>query len=72
MFTENLFTKLLQLEDGWIVESVSTDFNKEEIFIQIACLLDQLEDSETGELCKVYDHAPMREWRHLDTMQYKT
>jgi transposase len=72
MFTENLFTKLLQLEDGWIVESVDTDFNKEEIFIQIACLLDQLEDSETGELCKVYDHAPIREWRHLDTMQYKT
>lgn len=72
MFTENLFTKLLQLEDGWIVESVDTDFNKEEIFIQIACLLDQLEDSETGGLCKVYDHAPMREWRHLDTMQYKT
>lgn len=72
MFTENLFKKLLQLEDGWIVESVDTDFNKEEIFIQIACVLDQLEDSETVELCKVYDHAPMREWRHLDTMQYKT
>ena len=60
------------MEDGWIVESVDTDFNKEEIFIQIACVLDQLEDSETVELCKVYDHAPMREWRHLDTMQYKT
>jgi transposase len=72
MFTENLFTKLLQLEDGWIVESVDTDFNTEDIFIQIVCLLDQLEDSETGELCKVYDHAPIREWRHLDTMQYKT
>jgi transposase len=72
MFTENLFTKLLQLEQGWIVESVDTDFNTEDIFIQIVCLLDQLEDSETGELCKVYDHAPIREWRHLDTMQYKT
>lgn len=72
MFTENLFTKLLQLEDGWVVESVNTDFNSEEIFIQIVCLLDQLEDLETGELCKVYDHAPIREWRHLDTMQYKT
>ena len=72
MFTENLFTKLLQLEEGWIVESVDTNFNTEDIFIQIVCLLDQLEDSETGELCKVYDHAPMREWRHLDTMQYKT
>lgn len=72
MFTENLFTKLLQLEDGWIVESVDTDFSDKEIYIQIACLLDQIEDEQTGEICKVYDHAPVRSWRHLDTMQYKT
>jgi len=23
-------------------------------------------------LCKIYDHAPQRKWRHLDTMDYKT
>lgn len=72
MLTENLFTKLLQLDDGWIVESVDTDFSDKEISIQIACLLDQIEDEQTGEICKVYDHAPVRSWRHLDTMQYKT
>lgn len=72
MFTEGLFSKLLQLEDGWFVESVETDFKQEEIYIQIECVLDELEDTETGELCRVYDHAPLREWRHLDTMQYKT
>ncbi len=72
MFTENLFTKLLQLEEGWIVESVDTDFSEQEIYIQIACVLDHLVDDQTAELCKVYDHAPMRSWRHLDTMQYKT
>jgi transposase len=72
MFTENLFRKLLQLEENWVVKSVDTDFHSGEIFIHIACLRDYLEDRETGELCKVYDHAPMREWRHLDTMQYKT
>lgn len=72
MFTEGLFTKLLQLEDGWFVESVETDFKQEEIYIQIECVLDELEDTETGELCRVYDHAPVREWRHLDTMQYRT
>jgi len=72
MFTENLFTKLLQLEDGWIVKSIDTDFSNKEIYIQIACLLDQIEDEQTGEICKVYDHAPVRSWRHLDTMQYKT
>lgn len=44
MFTENLFTKLLQLEEVWIDESVETDFSEQDIFIQIACVLDQLED----------------------------
>jgi hypothetical protein len=27
MFTENLFTRILDLEDGWVVESVDTDFS---------------------------------------------
>lgn len=72
MFTENFFTKILDLEDGWVVKSVDTNFSKEEIVIQIDCLLEQLEDPQSGELCKIYDHAPARKWRHLDTMQYKT
>jgi len=72
MFTENLFTKLLQLEQGWIVKSVETDFSEQEIHIEISCILDQFVDEETGEICKFYDRAPVRSWRHLDTMQYKT
>ena len=27
---------------------------------------------KTLEHCNIYDHAPERSWRHLDTMQYKT
>ena len=72
MFTEILFTRILELEDGWVVESVDTDFSKDQISIQIVCLSKQLEDTQTGELCNIYDHAPARKWRHLDTMQYKT
>ncbi|MDG1277644.1 MAG: ISL3 family transposase [Algoriphagus sp.] len=72
MFTENFFTTLLNLEDGWEVQSIQTDLGKAEIYIRVSCRLDQLVDDQTGELCKVYDHAPEREWRHLDTMQYKT
>ena len=72
MFTENFFTTLLNLEDGWEVQSIETDLGKAEIYIRISCSLEELVDDQTGELCKVYDHAPEREWRHLDTMQYKT
>jgi transposase len=72
MFTENFFTTLLNLEDGWEVQSIETDLGNAEIYISISCRLQELADDQTGELCKVYDHAPEREWRHLDTMQYKT
>jgi transposase len=72
MFTENFFTTLLNLEDGWVVQSIETDLGNAEIYISISCRLQELADDQTGELCKVYDHAPEREWRHLDTMQYKT
>lgn len=72
MFTENFFNLLLDLEDGWQVGSISTDLDKAEISIEITCFLHTLIDTETGELCPVYDHAPQRCWRHLDTMQYKT
>ncbi len=34
MLTENLFTKILNLKDGWIVDSVNTDFSKKEIRIR--------------------------------------
>lgn len=43
MFTENLFTKLLQLEENWVVKSVDTDFESGENFVHIECLLDHLE-----------------------------
>lgn len=72
MFTENFFTILLNLEDGWSVQSVGSDLGKAEVFIDVRCLLNELEDKETGDICKVYDHAPSRVWRHLDTMQFKT
>ena len=72
MFTENFFTLLLDLEDGWVVKSVESNINSSEVFIHIECLLKEFEDQKTGEICKFYDHAPVRKWRHLDTMQYKT
>jgi transposase len=72
MFTENFFNLLLNLDDDWVVQSVKTDLNESKVFIYIECLSKEIEDEETGDLCKVYDHAPERHWRHLDTMQYQT
>jgi hypothetical protein len=70
MLTANFFTVLLNLEDGWSVQSVKSAVGRVEIHINVSCILKELEDQETGEICKVYDHAPLRIRRHLDTMQY--
>jgi transposase len=69
---EKLFERLLELEAGWIVTKVLTELDQHEVQIHVECQMKSMTDPVTGESCKVYDHAPMRKWRHLDIMQYKT
>ena len=69
---EKLFERLLELETGWTVSKVVTDLALGEVQIHVECRLKKLMDTGSGGMCKVYDHAPMRKWRHLDIMQYKT
>lgn len=63
---------MLNLDDDWRVERVSANFGTEEVDVFIEYLGKEAEDSDTLDLCPIYDHAPSRRWRHLDTMQYKT
>ena len=72
MFTENFFTILLDLGEEWEVKLVESNVNTGEVFIHVKCISNEFEDPQTGERCRLYDHAPERKWRHLDTMQYKT
>lgn len=67
-----MFDDLLGLEEGWEVTGIETDLVKGEVDIRVECRLKEFLDVGTGQWCKVYDHAPMRRWRHLDTLQYKT
>jgi transposase len=72
VFTERFFNLILDLDEGWVVKSVETNTKDLEITITIECILKEIFDYELDEICKVYDYAPVRKWRHLDTMQYKT
>lgn len=69
---EALFERLLELDAGWVVSQVLTDLDQQEIRIHVECRSKSVVDVVTGQMCKVYDHAPLRKWRHLDIMQYKT
>lgn len=68
-----LFAQLLGLTAPWRVTEVTPDFDGKSLAIRI-----EWPDGkpgpcpECGESCGVYDHREEREWRHLDTMQFKT
>lgn len=72
MFTHQFFDLLLNLDEDWQVKKVEADYRLSDIKIIIEFIGKQAECPNTLEMCKLYDHAPERSWRHLDTMQYKT
>jgi transposase len=72
MFTHQFFDLLLNLDDNWQVKNVLADYKKEEITIEISFIGKKAMCPESLDLCPIYDHAPKRIWRHLDTMQFKT
>jgi len=62
----------LNIGDEWKVERVYANFKTEEVDVFLEFIGKEAEDPDTFELCPIYDHAPSRRWRHLNTMQYKT
>ncbi len=64
---------LLGIKSPWEVKRVNLNINGQRVDIAIehdpnaavAC-------PECGKRCARYDHAPEREWRHLDVMQFMT
>jgi transposase len=62
MFTEQFFQLLLDFGEDWKVSGVVTDQETLEVDIEVEYI-----GSES-----LYDHAPERRWRHLNTMQYRT
>lgn len=61
MFTEQFFDVLLEFGADWRVREVETDIETEEVDIYVEYV---------GSL-RIYDYAPVRRWRHLDTMQLR-
>jgi len=70
--SEQFFDLLLNFGDEWQVKRVYVNTKLEEVDVFIEYIGIKAEDPDTIELCNIYDHAPSRRWRHLDTMQFKT
>jgi len=65
MFSESFFDLILNFGDEWKVTKVKLNTKTEEVDVYVEYLAN-------NPMIKIYDHAPIRRWRHLDTMQYKT
>lgn len=72
MFTNQFFDLLLNFGEDWKVTNVTANYKTEEITIKVEYISNLAECPQTLEMCNIYDHAPERVWRHLDTMQFKT
>jgi len=72
MFSEQFFDLLLDFGDNWKVERVYVNSKSEEVDVFVDYIDQEAEDPETLDKYSIYDHAPLRRWRHLDTMQFKT
>jgi transposase len=68
-----LFSQLLGLSGPWRITEVTPNLDDKSITIHIAWPQGKKGPCpDCGKLCSVYDHREEREWRHLDTMQFKT
>jgi transposase len=73
MHERELYDQLLGLSAPWFVADVKLDTESQQVdvFVEHApgtafCC------PECGKTCSVYHHTAERQWRHLDTMQFKT
>ena len=73
MQDHELYRRILGIEAPWQVDSVDLELEAGEIHVHLAhpdgmdwpC-------PECGTFCQLHDHQPERQWRHLDTCQYRT
>jgi transposase len=73
MEDRELYGRILGLEKPWYVASVDLQLAPREVHVHLAHEnLATWPCAECGTPCKLYDHQPERQWRHLDTCQYHT
>lgn len=73
MQDRELYRRILGIEAPWFVDRVELKLAEGEIHVYLEHH-DQRDwpCPECGTACRLYDHQPERQWRHLDTCQYET
>ena len=72
MQDRELYRRILGIESPWWVKRVDLKLEAGEIHIFLGHDEGPWECPECRESCTIYDHQAERQWRHLDTCQYRT
>jgi transposase len=72
MQDRDLYRQILGIESPWFVERVELQLEQGEIHVHLGHQETDWMCVECGQQCRLYDHQPQRQWRHLDTCQYQT
>jgi transposase len=72
MQDRELYRRILGIEAPWYVDSVELKLKDGEVHVRLGHHDTKWPCPECGTACKLYDHQPERQWRHLDTCQYRT
>ncbi|MCP5023695.1 MAG: transposase family protein, partial [bacterium] len=67
------YTQLLGLDDSWRVGSVDLSLTENRVTTHLHTVANRLWCCPNCEaISPLKDHAPERQWRYLDTMQFQT
>ena len=72
MTDKEFYQKVLGLEEPWRVEEVKLDMAQKSVELRVGYQGGWVWEVEGMKVSVVYDHAPERRWRHLDTCQLET
>ena len=73
MNDKNLYQQILGIYSPWQINDVNVDPHTFSVTVSVGYDPElPVHCPECNTLCKKHDHAPKRQWRHLDTCQYKT
>ena len=73
MHDRQLYQQILGLSAPWSVQRVELCLEAGEVHVHLEHATEVTWTcAECGQACPLYDHQPVRTWRHLDTCQYQT
>src|SRR5262245_3599401 len=73
MQDRELYRQILGIESPWYVERVDLQLKQGEVHVYLEHQIGaEWSCAECGKACALFDHQGERQWRHLDTCQYRT